>query len=78
MKKPRFLIIVLFQNLLDEKPYYARNPAPPLPGILLAGLTPPIVEVEVLHEMVRPIDYKTDADFIAVSFMDYISPHAYQ
>ena len=78
MKNPKLLIIVLFQNLLDEKPYYARNPAPPLPGILLAGLTPPIVEVEVLHEMVRPIDYNIDAEFIALSFMDYIAPHAYQ
>ncbi len=78
MKKPKLLIIVLFQNLIDEEPYYARNPAPPLPGIFLAGLTPPIVEVEVLHEMVRAIDYSTDADFIALSFMDYIAPHAYQ
>jgi radical SAM superfamily enzyme YgiQ (UPF0313 family) len=77
MKKPKLLIIVLFQNLRDANPYYARNPAPPLPGILLAGMTPPVVEVEVLHEMVRPIDYDTDADFIALSFMDYISPHAY-
>lgn len=76
--KPKLLIIVLFQNLLDEKPYYAKNPAPPLPGILLAALTPPEVEVEVLHEMVRPIDYYTDADFIAISFMDYLAPHAYQ
>ena len=78
MKKPKLLIIVLFQNLLDEEPYYAKTPAPPLPGILLAGLTPPIVDVEVLHEMVRPINYNTDADFIAISFMDYISPHAYE
>jgi len=78
MKKSKLLIIVLFQNLLDEKPYYAKNPAPPLPGILLAGLTPPIVDVEVLHEMVRPINYNTDAEFIAISFMDYISPHAYK
>ena len=78
MKKPKLLIIVLFQNLLDEEPYYARNPAPPLPGILLAGMTPPVVDVEVLHEMVRPVDYDTDADFIALSFMDYIAPHAYQ
>ncbi|MCJ7555019.1 MAG: B12-binding domain-containing radical SAM protein [Ignavibacteriaceae bacterium] len=76
--RPKLLIIVLFQNLLDEKPYYAKNPAPPLPGILLAALTPPEVEVEVLHEMVRPIDYNTDADFIAISFMDYLSPHAYE
>ncbi len=76
--KPKLLIIVLFQNLLDEEPYYAKTPAPPLPGILLAALTPPEVDVEVLHEMVRPINYNTDADFIAISFMDYLSPHAYE
>jgi radical SAM superfamily enzyme YgiQ (UPF0313 family) len=78
MKKPKLLIIVLFQNLKDEDPYYARTPAPPLPGILLAGMTPPVVDVEVLHEMVRPINYNTDADYIAVSFMDYLSLHAYE
>jgi len=78
MKKPKLLIIVLFQNLGDGHPYYAKNPAPPLPGILLAGMTPPIVDIEVLHEMIRPIDYSTGADFIALSFMDYLSPHAYE
>lgn len=78
MRKPRLLIIVLFQNLGEGNPHYARNPAPPLPGILLAGMTPPIVEVEVLHEMVRPIDYTTDAKFVALSFMDYLAPHAYE
>ena len=77
MKKPKLLIIVLFQNLGDEEPYYATSPAPPLPGILVAGLTPDSVEVEVLHEMVRPIDYSTDAQFIGLSFMDYLAPHAY-
>ena len=76
--KPKLLIIVLFQNLIEEKPYYAKNPAPPLPGILLAALTPSQIDVEVLHEMVRPINYNTDADFIAISFMDYLSPHAYE
>lgn len=77
MKKPKLMIIVLFQNLKDADPYYARTPAPPLPGILLAGMTPPVVDIEVVHEMVRPIPYDTDADFIAVSFMDYLAPHAY-
>ncbi len=77
-KRKKLLIIVLFQNLGEDNPYYAQSPAPPLPGILLAGMTPPIVEVEVLHEMVRPIDYTTDADFIALSFMDYLAPHAYE
>ena len=77
-KRKKLLIIVLFQNLGEDNPYYAQSPAPPLPGILLAGMTPPIVEVEVLHEMVRPIDYTTDADFVALSFMDYLAPHAYE
>ncbi len=77
MKKPKLLIIVLFQNLGDEEPYYATSPAPPLPGILLAGLTPESVDVEVLHEMVRPIDYSTRAEYIGLSFMDYLAPHAY-
>ena len=77
MKKPKLLIIVLFQNLRDVPPYYPRIPSPPLPGLLLAGMTPPEVKVEVLHEMVRPIEYDTDADYIAISFMDYLAPHAH-
>jgi radical SAM superfamily enzyme YgiQ (UPF0313 family) len=76
MRRPKLQIIVLFQNLGAERAYYARSPSPPLSGLLLAGLTPPTVAVEVLHEMVRPIDYGTDADFIALSFMDYCAPHA--
>jgi radical SAM superfamily enzyme YgiQ (UPF0313 family) len=76
MKKPKLLIIVLFQNLGEKEAYYAQSPAPPLSGALLAGLTPPVVEIELLHEMIRPIDYSTDADFIALSFMDFCSPHA--
>ena len=78
MSKPKLLIIVLFQNLGENQVYYARSPAPPLSGVLLAGLTPDIVEIEVLHEMVRPIDYDTDADFIALSFLDYCAPHAFE
>ena len=78
MSKPKLLIIVLFQNLGESQAYYARSPAPPLSGALVAGLTPPIVEVELLHEMVRPIDYNTDADFIALSFMDFCAPHAFE
>ncbi len=78
MGKPKLQIIVLFQNLGEKQTYFARSPAPPLSGALVAGLTPPIVEVELLHEMVRPIDYDTDADFIALSFMDYCAPHAYE
>jgi radical SAM superfamily enzyme YgiQ (UPF0313 family) len=78
MQRPKLLIVVLFQNLREAEPYYAPTPAPPLPGLLLAGMTPPLVEVEVLHEMVQPIDYATNADFVALSFMDYLAPHAFE
>jgi len=78
MSKPKLQIIVLFQNLEEEQAYYARSPAPPLSGALVAGLTPPIVEVGLLHEMTRPIDYNTDADFIGRSFMDFCAPHAFE
>jgi radical SAM superfamily enzyme YgiQ (UPF0313 family) len=77
-RRAKLLIVVLYQNLLDEAPYYAPTPAPPLPGLLLAGMTPDIVDIEVLHEMVRPIDYGTDAAFVALSFMDYLAPHAFE
>lgn len=78
MKKSKLLIIVLFQNIEDQEDYYALSPAPPLSGILLASLTPSMVEVDLLHEMIRSIDYETDADYIALSFMDFCAPHAIQ
>ena len=78
MGRPKLQIIVLFQNLGDKQTYFASSPAPPLSGALVAGLTPPIVEVELLHEMIRPINYNTDADFIGLSFMDFCAPHAYE
>ena len=78
MSTPKLQVIVLFQNLGEEHAYYARSPSPPESGLLLAALTTPIVDVELLHEMVRPIDYETNADFMALSFTDYCAPHAYQ
>jgi radical SAM superfamily enzyme YgiQ (UPF0313 family) len=78
MRKLKLQIIVLFQNLGDEHAYYAKSPAPPLSGAIVAALTPPIVDIELLHEMIRPIDYDTNADFIALSFMDFCAPHAFQ
>jgi radical SAM superfamily enzyme YgiQ (UPF0313 family) len=77
MRKPKLLIIVLFQNLGETRAFYAKAPAPPLSGMLVAALTPPIVDLELLHEMIRPIDYTTDADFVALSFLDNTSQHAF-
>ncbi len=77
MSKPKLLIIVLFQNLGETRAFYAKAPAPPLSGMLVAALTPPIVDIELCHEMVRPIDYATDAEFVALSFLDNTAPHAF-
>jgi len=78
LRTPKLLIIILSRNLPDEDADLFRYPMPPLPGLLLAGMTPPLVEVEVLHEIIRPIDYHADADYIALSFLDYCAPHAYE
>ncbi len=78
MPRKKLQIAVLFQNLGPARPWYARSPAPPLSGILVAALTPPDVEVEVVHEMVRPIDFDSDAEIVALSFMDYCAPHAFE
>ena len=68
-------IVVLFQNLGEDRPWYAKSPAPPLPGLLLAGLTPPLVEVDVLHDDARHalgrIDGRADAMLGAVQMRDH-------
>jgi radical SAM superfamily enzyme YgiQ (UPF0313 family) len=78
MPRPKLQIVVLFQNLGERHAYYARCPSPPVSGMLLAALTPELVDVELLHEMVRPIDYETDADYVALSFMDFCARHAFR
>ena len=54
--EPKLLIVVLFQNLGESRPYYARPPTPPLSGALLAALTPPEVEQRIQDLFVRPPD----------------------
>lgn len=77
-KRPQLLIIVLFENLDDQPPYYMKMWTPPATGLLVAALTPPVIDVEVLHEMVRPIDWSTEADYVALSFWDFQSRHAFR
>lgn len=51
---------------------------PPLTAAHLAGLCPDWVDVSIRHEQVRDVDYDTDADLIALSFMTGYAPHAYR
>jgi len=77
-RRPKLLIIVMFQNLADEPPYYMKMWVPPATGPLIAALTPPSIDVEVLHEMVRPIDWSTDAEYVGLSFWNFHAPHAFE
>jgi len=51
--------------------------APPLVLPLLAGLTPPEVEVRLLDENVEPIDTDATADWVAITCMTASAPRAY-
>ena len=51
---------------------------PPLTAAHLAALCPDWVDVSIRHEQVRPVDYDTDADLVALSFMTGYAPHAYR
>ncbi len=51
--------------------------APPLALPLLAGLTPPDVEVRLIDENVEPIDTDATADWVAITCMTASAPRAY-
>jgi hypothetical protein len=51
--------------------------APPLALPLLAGLTPPDVEVRLIDENVEPIDTVATADWVAITCMTASAPRAY-
>ena len=49
-----------------------------LPLTTVAALTPPEHQVELCDENVRPLDFATPADVVAVSFMTAYAPRAYE
>ena len=51
--------------------------APPLVLPLLAGLTPPDVDVQLIDENVEPIDTNAAADWVAITCMTASAPRAY-
>jgi radical SAM superfamily enzyme YgiQ (UPF0313 family) len=51
--------------------------APPLVLPLLAGLTPPDVDVRLVDENVEPVDVKSAADWVAITCMTASAPRAY-
>ncbi len=51
--------------------------APPLALPLLAGMTPPEVEVRLIDENIEPIDTDAIADWVAITCMTASAPRAY-
>ncbi len=51
--------------------------APPLVLPLLAGLTPPDVNVRLVDENVEPVDTNADVDWVAITCMTASAPRAY-
>lgn len=56
---------------------YCKPAFPPLSVLTVAALTPPDVEVEVIDDAVRPVNYGTDSDLIGISTSTAIANHAY-
>lgn len=57
---------------------HAHQFVPPVTGIHLAALTPPDIDVRVVHQQVGPVDLDTDADVIALSFFSGFAHEAYR
>jgi len=52
--------------------------APPLSLPLLAGMTPPDVDVQLLDENVEAVDTNADVDWVAITCMTASAPRAYR
>jgi radical SAM superfamily enzyme YgiQ (UPF0313 family) len=49
-----------------------------LPSLYVAASMPPNVETTIVDEDVEPVDFNSDADLIAISFMTFNAPRAYE
>ena len=57
---------------------HEKNFVPPITGIHLAALTPPVHSVRVIHQQLQPVDLETDAEVVALSFFSGFAPEAYR
>lgn len=49
-----------------------------LPSLYVAASMPDYVETRIVDEDVEPVDFRTDADLVGISFMTYNAPRAYE
>lgn len=61
------------EELVRPKPIF-----PPLSIMTVAALTPPDIDVEILDEQLRPIDYGTDSDLVGITATTASANRAYK
>ncbi len=69
-------IIVVYMPRYEKG--HEANFVPPITGIHLAAITPPLHQVRVIHQQVEPVELNTGADLIALSFFSGFAPEAYR
>jgi len=76
----KLLLVAPDEHNGDGRPLTKRTKAllPPLGLLTVAGLTPPDVEVELIDEAVRPVDYDTSADAVGLTATTANAPRAYE
>jgi len=83
MKKIKVLLInptsPLWRVSADQRPRNSRVfRFSMLPSLYVAASMPPYVETTIIDEDVEPVNFDTDADLIAISFMTFNAPRAYE
>ncbi len=61
-----------------EKLYKLNYNIPPLGVLRVAGETPPTIPISFTDETVSPINYESDADIVALSFLTPAAGRAYE
>lgn len=69
---------ILFIWVAWEKLYKLNYNIPPLGILRIAGATPPSVEVAFIDETVSPVDFDSDADIVALSFLTPAAARAFE
>ena len=59
-------------------PWGKTNHTPPIGLMMLAAVTPPDIEVEIVDERLEPIDFDAPADLVGITVVTQAAPRAYQ
>lgn len=70
------LVAPVSQKRILGEDFYFKLPVLSMPT--LAAYTPPDIEIELVDERIKPLDYAVDADLVAITAMTALAPRAYE